>query len=65
MILARHDRNFFSTTDYATKAGAYMYLADIAKEQGDLVIPVDGTQLLCRFGHTCRSPDSPMPLSAQ
>lgn len=29
------------TTDYATKAGAYMYLADIAKEQGDLATSLE------------------------
>ena len=29
------------TTDHATKAGAYMYLADIAKEQGDLATSLE------------------------
>ena len=39
---ARHylQKSLF-TTDYATKAGAYMYLADIAKEQGDLATSLE------------------------
>ena len=39
---ARHylQKSLF-TTDYATKAGAYMYLADIAKAQGDLATSLE------------------------
>lgn len=39
---ARHylQKSLF-TTDYATKAGTYMYLADIAKEQGDLATSLE------------------------